>query len=331
MNKVKLLLILTILTLCMALSACSENKKVNTEEGNKSGLSSVDETKTSLVTDVLEPDSMEEPTSALPDASVTIMPSTPTLDLDKVAEVNTMENLLEKYKTVTYSQLDYLRGDNIHVTYFKDEDGAICSTQDDNGYTNYQTDYFAFIRIKRKSSYAISAMGYGIISSIMYMVPDIEITSQTTDANGNLVCETQSDISQEYADQLSGSWPATTQDKMITTTVLAADDFRVLNIDYSLRHPDGSESKIASGVIVYNLDVSYSEAVQDYLNSEKGIISINMMDGTIRTMKIPKGESYEWYCEEGYALYLDKEGTIPLPEQPNPVDGDVTLYCFAKN
>lgn len=271
------------------------------------------------------------PSSAPSAASATIAPSTPTLDLEMAAKVNTMSNLLENYKTVTYSQLDYVSGDNIYVTCFKDDDGNNCSTEDDNGYTNYQTDYFHFSRSKGKSAYAISAMGYGLVSDLLYMVADSKITSQTTDVNGNLVCEAQGDINQEYADQLSENWPATTQDKMITTTVFAADDFRALSTDFSIRRPDGSESKIASGVMVYDKEVSYSEAVQNYLDAEKAIVSIQMPDGSIRTMKIPMGESFEWYCDEGFALYLDKEGKTPLSEQPDPVEGDLTLYCLAKN
>lgn len=324
MKKKKLSLILTALTLCMALSACSENKTGSTENSNDSVSESVDEDQNLSATDA-----SVIPTSAPSAASTTIAPSTPTLDLEMAAEVNTMSNLLENYKTVTYSQLDYISGDNIHVICFKDEDGNICSTQDDNGYTNYQTDYFRFTRTKGEATYAISAMEFGLVSNLLYMVADSEITSQTTDRNGNLVCETQGDISQEYADQLSENWPATTQDKMITTTVFAADDFRVLTIDYSLRRPDGSESKIASGVMVYDKEVSFSEAVQNYLDAEKGVISMQMGDGTTRTMKIPKGESFEWYCEEGYALYLDKDGKTPLPEQPDPVQSDLTLYCLA--
>ncbi len=318
MNKKKLSLILTVLTLCMALFACSENKTGSTEQSNAPSATPTSE---AVSTPTLEATTDPTPTP----------PVTPTLDLEMAAEVNTMSNLLENYKTVTYSQLDYISGDNIHVTCFKDEDGNNCSTQDDNGYTNYQTDYFRFSQSKREAIYAISAMGYSLVSDILYMVADSEITSQTTDRNGNLVCETEADISQEYADMLSESWPATTQDKMITTTVFAADDFRVLTIDYSLRRPDGSESKIASGVMVYNKEVSYSDAVQNYLDTEKAKVSIQMADGTIRTMKVPKGESFEWYCDEGYALYLDKGGITPLPEQPDSVEGNLTLYCLAKN
>lgn len=329
MKKKKLSLILAVFTLSLALSACSENQKGSTEANNDSVQSSY--ASDPSVTPTSAPDPSVTPTSAPPVATPTIVPSTPTLDLEKAAEVNTAANLLEKYKTVTYSQLDYISGDNIHVTYFKDEGGNNCSTQDDNGYTNYQTDYFAFIRMRGESTYAINTMGYRLVSDTLFMVADSEITSQTTDQNGSLVCETQGDINQEYADQLSENWPATTEDKMITKTVFAADDFRLLTIDYILLRPDGSESKIASGVMVYDKDVSYSEAVQNYLDSEKAIVSIQMLDGTIRTMKIPKGESFDWYCDEGYALYLDKDGKMPLSEQTDPVEGDLTLYCLAKN
>lgn len=81
--------------------------------------------------------------------------------------------------------------------------------------------------------------------------------------------------------------------------------------------------------MVYNKDVFYSDAVQNYLDTEKATVSIQMTDGTIRTMKIPKGESFERYCEEGYALYLDEDVKILLFEQPDPVQSDLTLYCLA--
>lgn len=315
MKKKKLSLILTVLTLCMALSACSENKTGSTEISNVPS-----------VTPTLEATSA--PTSEAASDPTPTAPVTPTLTMDKAVEVNTVAHLLEKYKTVTYAQLDYIGGDNIHVIYYKDEDGNNCFTEDDNGYASYRTDYFDFSRMKGQSEYHFSAMKYRYISEAILMVTDSEFTSRTTDANGNLVCETQAEISQEYADQLSKSWTVTNKDKMITKTVFAPDDYRMLSIDYSIRRPDGSESMIASGVLIYNKEVTHADAVQGYLDAEKVSVSIQMDDGTTRTGKIPKGETFNWICDDGYSLYLDKDGKILLPEQPDPVKGDLTLYCL---
>lgn len=306
MKKKKLSLIFTVLILCMALSACSENKTVSTVKSNDSAT----------------------PTLEATTAPTPIVPDTPTLTMDKAVEVNTVAHLLEKYKTVTYAQLDYINGENIHVIYYKDEDGNNCYTEDDNGYASYRTDYFDFTRMKGQSQFHFSAMKHRYISDAILMVTGSEVTSRTTDVNGNLVYESQAEISQEYADQLSGSWTATTKDKMITKTVFAPDDFRMLSIDYSIRRPDGSESMIASGVLIYNKEVAHADAVQDYLDAEKVSVSIQMEDGTSRTGKIPKGETFNWICDDGYSLYLDKDGKIPLPEQPDPVQSDLTLYCL---
>ncbi|WP_369283958.1 hypothetical protein [Oscillibacter sp. GMB15532] len=252
------------------------------------------------------------------------------LTMDQAMEVNRAAHLLENYKTITYSQLDYIGGDTMHVTYFKDADGNCCVTEDDPGYTGYGTDSLTFSREKGKSAYKISATKESQVSSYLFMVPGSEFTSQTTDVNGNLVCETQADISQDYADQLSVTWKATTEDKMITTTVFAADDFRVLSLDFSLRRPDGSEEKIASGVMLYDQEVRHTDAVQEYLDADKATVSIQMEDSAIRTAEIPMGETFRWSCDDGYALYLDKDRKTLISEEAGPVQSALTLYCLPK-
>ncbi len=320
MMKKKLAITLTALILCMALSACSGSKTESTVENN------------ALVTGSAEADT---PVSS--DTSASIQPSaltpaaeTPALSMEKAVEVNKAAHLLEKYKTVTYAQLDCIGGNTMHVTYFKDEDGNYCSTEDDFGYTGYRTDYFAFSREKGESTYTLSALKDFNVSDYLFMVADSKFTSQITDVNGNLVCETQADISQDYADALSDTWPVTTEDKMVTTTTFAADDFRVLSIDFSLRRPDGTESMIASGVLLYDQEVTYTDAVQSYLDAKKVTVTIQMEDGGSRIAAIPKGESFGWICDDGYALYSDKEGKTPLSEKSEPVQSNLTLYCLPK-
>lgn len=254
----------------------------------------------------------------------------PALTMDQAMEVNRAAHLLENYKTITYAQLDYIGGNTMHVTYFKDADGNCCVTEDDPGYTGYGTDSLTFSREKDKSAYKISATKESQVSSYLFMVPGSEFTSQTTDANGNLVCKTQADISQDYADQLSVTWKATTEDKMITTTVFAADDFRVLSLDFSLRRPDGSEEKIASGVMLYDQEVRHTDAVQEYLDADKATVSIQMEDSAIRTAEIPMGETFRWSCDDGYALYLDKDRKTLISEEAGPVQSALTLYCLPK-
>jgi hypothetical protein len=249
------------------------------------------------------------------------------LTMDKASEANSIAHLLEKYKTVTYAQLDYIGGDTIHATYFKGEDG-ICCTEDDFGYSGYCTDSMVFSRKKGVSSFHLLATKDPYISNYMFVVPGGTFTTQTTNTSGNLVCEAEADISQEYADQLSESWPVTTKDKMITSTVFAADDFRVLSIDFSIRHPDGSELRIASGVLLYNQKVSYTDAVKDYLNNKKLTVTVKMEDGSYRTVQIPKGMTFTWECDDGYALYRDKKGKTPLKEKAGSVKSDLTLYCL---
>ena len=55
-----------------------------------------------------------------------------------------------------------------------------------------------------------------------------------------------------------------------------------------------------------------------------------MKEGETRRMEIPKGETFSWYCDEGYTLYLDKDGKTQLPEKPERVKEDLTLYCLPK-
>lgn len=254
--------------------------------------------------------------------------SAPTLTMDKAAQVNTTTNLLENYKTVTYVQLDYIGGNTIHKTYFKDAKGNYCITEDDFGYTSYQTDSFAFSREKGESTYTIFTSEDANIRDFVFMVSDSEFTSQVTDASGNLVCETQADISQDYADYLSPLWPATTKDKMITTTIFAADDFRVLSLEFSLRRPDGSECKIASGVMFYDQEVQHTDAVQNYLDAVKYTVTVQMPNGSKRIALIPKGETFSWECDEGFALYVDPAGKKSLSPKSEPVKNNLTLYCL---
>ncbi|QOX62999.1 hypothetical protein FRZ06_06410 [Anoxybacterium hadale] len=264
------------------------------------------------------------------DETVPAVSEVKVLTMEKGAEVNTAAYLLEHYKTVTYAQLDYVGGNTMHLTYYKDNDGNYCVTEDDSGYTAYRTDFLDFSREKGKSTFTVSARKDLYVSDYLFMVKGSEFTSQTTDTNGNLVCETQADISQDYADQLSESWPATTKDKMVTTTVFAADDFRVLSIDFSLLRPDGSESKIASGVMLYDQELQHTDAVQGYLDAEKCTVTVQMEDGSTRTAEIPKGEAFTWVCDDGYALYLDNLGKTLVPEESDPVQNHETLYCLPK-
>ena len=252
-----------------------------------------------------------------------------TLTMDKASEANTIAHLLKKYKTVTYAQLDYIGGDTMHVTYYKDKSG-VCCTEDNFNYNGYRTDSMVFSREKGESSYLLIVTKDAYVSNYMFVVPGGTFTSQTTDVSGNLVCEAEADISQEYADQLSGSWPVTTKDKMVTTTVFAADDFRVLSIDFSIRHPDSSELKIATGVLLYNREVSHSDAVKEYLDSPKFTVTVRMEDGSVKKALIPKGMPFTWVCDEGYALYKDKEGKTLLKEEAIPIKRNMTLYCLPK-
>lgn len=251
------------------------------------------------------------------------------LTMDKASEANTIAHLLDKYKTVTYAQLDYIGGNTIHATYLKDESG-ICCTEDDYDYSGYRTDSMVFSREKGASSYHLTVTKNPYVSDYMFVVPGGTFTSQTIDVSGNLVCEAEAGISQEYAEQLAEVWKVTTKDKMITTTVFAADDFRVLSIDFSIRHPDGTDLRIASGVLLYDQEVSYTDAVKDYLNSPKLTVSVEMEDGRVRTVQIPEGISFTWECDDGYVLYSDKEGEHPLKEKVDSIKSDLTFYCKVK-
>lgn len=296
MKKKNIIHILTILVLCMFLSVCNHNAAKSFAKTSDTVSGSGDKF---------------------------------TLTMDKASEVNTIANLLKKYKTVTYAQLDYIGGDTMHATYYKDK-GVVCCTEEDFNYSGYSTDSMVFSRQKGESSYFFAAMKDANVSDYVFVVAGGTFTSQTTDVSGNLVCEAEADISQEYADHLSGSWPVTTKDKMVTTTVFAADDFRVLSVDFSIRHPDSSELKIATGVLLYNREVSHSDAVKEYLDSPKFTVTVRMEDGSVKKAQIPKDMSFTWACDDGYALYKDKEGKTPLKEEAVPVKRNMTLYCLTK-
>lgn len=254
--------------------------------------------------------------------------TTATLNMDIVSKANTVAHLLENYKTVTYAQLDYIGGDTMHMTYFKDKNGNCCAAEDDSGYTGYQTDSFTFSREKGESKYILSATKDANVSDFLFMVSDSKFTSQTTDSRGNLVCETQADIDQDFANQLSKTWSATTEDKMVTTTILAPDDFRVLSINFRLCRPDGSEFPIASGVMLYDKEVKYTDAVQSYLDAEKWTVSVQMPDGSRRTGLIPKGETFSWDCDEGFALYEDAEGKMLISKEFLSAEKNMALYVM---
>jgi hypothetical protein len=54
-----------------------------------------------------------------------------------------------------------------------------------------------------------------------------------------------------------------------------------------------------------------------------------MVDGSVRTAQIPEGKQFSWNCDDGYALYTDKDGKSPLNKESDPVKKDLTLYCLA--
>lgn len=255
----------------------------------------------------------------------------PPLTMETASEVNTVSHLLKLYKTITYAQLDYANGDTVHRSFYMDKLGNPCATGDSSGYTDHQTNYLDFYHKESgETVYTLSAMKEAYVSDYLFVVPNGTFISQTTDKQGNLVCVAQADISEEYADQLSEHWKASTADKMMTTTVFASNDFRALSIDFSIRHSDGSEEKIASAVLLYDQEVQHTDAVQRYLNAEKVTVSLQMEDGSMRTAQIPKGETFAWNCDEGYTLYLDKSAKKPLPQQPEPLQADLALYCLPK-
>lgn len=254
----------------------------------------------------------------------------PTLTVEQAAQVNTVAYLLGHYQTVTYAQLNYANGDTIHRIYYTDDDGMLCATGDGSGYSEYLTDDFYYYHPEPgESVYTFSVAEGTYVSDYLFMVvPSDDFTAQTTDANGNLVCTAEADIDQAYADGLSDFGTITTQDKMVTTTVFAPDDFRTLTIDFAIRRPNGTEIPIASGALFYDQEVQHADAVQRYLDEPKVTVSIQMPDGTARTAKLPRGAAFEWECDEGNALYLDPEGNNPVPETSQPVQADLTLYCL---
>ncbi len=253
----------------------------------------------------------------------------PALSMDRAEEINNVAHLLEMYQTVTYAQLDYIGGEVTHTTFFKEETGDIRQVSDGNGYAAWQTDNFLFSRWDGVNRYHIYAATDGFFSDYLLMGQNGKFVSQVTDGNGNLACETEADISQDYADGLS-DWGVTTADKLLTRPVFAADDFRELAIDFIIRHPDGSEVKIVSAVLLYDREVAYPDAVQNYLDAKKYTVTVQMPGIDVQTAEIPAGESFTWGCDEGYALYLDAEGKAPLGETSDPVEGDMTLYCLQK-
>jgi len=262
-------------------------------------------------------------------ASVPSQPSAAQkLTMEKAEEINNVAHLLGLYKTVTYAQLDYIGGEVNHTIFFKDENGTICQVSEGNGYVDYQTETLSFSLWNGVKGYHISATENGFFYNYLLMGHDGKLVSQTVDANGNLACETKADISQDYADGLSG-FGVTTADKLITKPVFASDDYRELSIDYIILHPDGSEVKIASAVLLYDQEVTYPDTVQDYLDAEKYTVTIQLPEGDTRTAEIPGGAVFTWSCDAGYALYLDGEGKTPLGETSDPVQGNMTLYCLA--
>ncbi|MEM1483450.1 hypothetical protein V6615_01085 [Oscillospiraceae bacterium PP1C4] len=86
----------------------------------------------------------------------------------------------------------------------------------------------------------------------------------------------------------------------------------------------------ASGVMLYGQEVRHTDAVRGYLDADKATISVQIEDGVIRTAEIPMGETFSWSCDDGYALYLDKDGKTLFPEESDPVQSTLTLYCLPK-
>ncbi len=254
-----------------------------------------------------------------------------TLTEEQAAEINTAQNLLKQYQTVTYAQLDYTGGNTKHMTFYTDSYGNICVVEEDNGYIGYRTDSFSFSRENGESAYFLNLTESNPASDYLFLVADSTFTTQTTDTSGNLVCETVLDIDAEYAEQLSSTWSVTTDDKMVTTTVFSADDYRVLSLDFSIRHPDSTEIQIADGVIVYDSEVLYPDAIQDYFDTPKYTVTVWMPDGSTKTVQIPQGKAFAWECYEGFALYSDANGSNPLASETVLVEQDTSLYVLKGN
>lgn len=258
----------------------------------------------------------------------TVNTQTPHISLDEVAAANTIRTLVQTYDTVVYAQLDYIGAQTIHITMFKNESGEITWVEDDNGLVAYRTDAMTFIREKGITKYRVIGDQFNLSDNVLF-ISDRNVTAQSVDHQGNVVLKTTADIDQEYADALR-DWSVTTDDKMVSQTTLAADDKRILAMDFVVLRPDGAEINIATAVMRYNLPLQYPDVVQDYLDSTKVAIQVVLADGSVRTAWIPKQERFSWSCDEGYVLYTDETGSTMISELSDPVDQDMTLYVLKK-
>ncbi len=254
-------------------------------------------------------------------------PEQSVLTKEQAEAVNTAENLLKHYKTVTYAQLDYIGGNTVHMTFFRNAAGEQCIIEDDNGYEAYRTDALHLARENGETAYHIYGEQECVVGKYLFMTPGGSFVSQTEDGSGNIHCEMRADIDEDYAKALE-SWSVTTADKMLTTAVFAAGDYRVLSLDFAILHPDGTELKIASSVVLYDETVPYSELVSAYDRAEKARVTIALEDGGTRTALLPKGACFTWSCDEGCSLYEDANGESILSATSKPLDDDTTLYVF---
>lgn len=263
-------------------------------------------------------------------ASCAMTSTSSSLTASQAAQINKAGNLLAKHTTVTYAQLDFIGGNTTHITFFKNDAGEATYVEDDNGYAAYCTDLFGFVRENGESAYHIDCGGDTSVSGYLLMAQGSEFVSCVILGNGTILGEMTADIDASYAAALS-SWSVTTKDKMLTTVVFASDDYRVLSLDFTILHADGTKLKIASGVLLYDKPVQYPDAVSAwYLAKEKVAVTVTYPDGTKGKALIPKGERFTWNCAEGYALYLDANGTNPVGETSEAVSSDLAVYCLQK-
>ena len=83
-------------------------------------------------------------------------------------------------------------------------------------------------------------------------------------------------------------------------------------------------------VISYYTGYDEMNRLTGRLDAYKATVSVQMEDSAIRTAEIPIGETFSWSCDNSYALYLDKEGKTPIPEEAGPVQSALILYCLPK-
>lgn len=261
----------------------------------------------------------------------TTLPPEISVKLSEVCEANKIGAILGKYKSMIYAQIDYTDGRTNDYNYIRRDNGEMYLIAYHSSMEEYaERDLYYEIMYGEEtvhlSTSTTEAVYFDGETEMLYF-PDMEFKSLNKDTDSNYIGIVEYTIKEDEVEDWS-TWHAKAGDVMVYQITFAADDYRILEIDYTFRHTDGTERHIAAGAYVYNAETLYmGSSVQRWLDSEdKLTVEIVLLGGEARSFKVMPGVAISFETDEGNMIVTSPDGTEGISGIEDGITENIKLY-----